>query len=93
MALPKIEDARKLSDQELAEEIVAVKRQLFELRFQKATRQLEKEFHQFKHTRHRLSQLMTVERERQLSVAAEEEAEAVETSQTSASDTATVEDE
>ncbi len=91
MALPKIEDARKLSDQELAEEIVSVKRQLFELRFQKATRQLEKEFHQFKHTRHRLAQLMTVERERQLSIAAEE-AE-VETSKASASDPVTVEDE
>ncbi|MCG8367204.1 MAG: 50S ribosomal protein L29 [Pseudanabaenales cyanobacterium] len=91
MALPKIEDARKLSDQELAEEIIAVKRQLFELRFQKATRQLEKEFHQFKHTRHRLSQLMTVERERQLAVAAEEVQ--VETSKASAPDTVTVEDE
>ena len=92
MALPKIEDARKLSDQELAEEIIAVKRQLFELRFQKATRQLEKEFHQFKHTRHRLAQLMTVERERQLSVA-KKEAEVATSQQTSASETAAVEDE
>lgn len=66
MALPNVEDARQLSDQELANEIVAVKRHLFDLRFQKATRQLEKEVHQFKHTRHRLAQLMTVQRERQL---------------------------
>jgi large subunit ribosomal protein L29 len=40
-----------------------VKRQLFQLRLQKATRQLEKP-HQFKHARHRLSQLLTVEGER-----------------------------
>ncbi|PSO66808.1 MAG: 50S ribosomal protein L29 [Cyanobacteria bacterium QH_8_48_120] len=68
MALPKIEDARQLGDQELDEEIVAVKRRLFELRLQKATRQLEKP-HQLKHSRHRLAQLMTVERERQLAAA------------------------
>lgn len=66
MALPKIEAVRAFSDQELADEIIATKRQLFELRFQKATRQLEKEVHQFKHARHRLAQLMTVQRERQL---------------------------
>jgi large subunit ribosomal protein L29 len=65
MPLPKIEEARSLSNEELAEQIVAVKRQLFELRMQKGTRQLEKP-HQFKHARHRLAQLMTVERERQL---------------------------
>lgn len=65
MPLPKIEEARKLSDQELADEILAAKRQLFELRMQQATRRLEKQ-HQFKHTRHRIAQLMTVERERQI---------------------------
>ncbi len=65
MALPKIEDVRSLSDQELAEKIVAVKKQLFELRFQKGTRRLEKP-HQFKHERHRLAQLLTVEHERLL---------------------------
>lgn len=71
MPLPKIEDARQLGDQELADEIVALKRQLFDLRLQKATRRLEKP-HQIKHARHRLSQLMTVEAERQrLSATAE----------------------
>ena len=65
MALPKVEDARKLNDQELADEIVAVKKQLFELRLQRATRQLDKT-HEFKHKRHQLAQLLTVERERQL---------------------------
>ena len=65
MSLPKIEDARKLDDQALADEIVAVKKQLFELRLQQATGRLEKT-HEFKHNRHRLAQLMTVERQRQL---------------------------
>lgn len=70
MPLPKIEDARNLSDQELADAILAAKRELFDLRMQQATRRLEKP-HLFKHTRHRISQLMTVERERQLAAAAE----------------------
>lgn len=68
MPLPKIDEVRELSDQELGEQIVAVKKELFQLRFQKATRQLEKP-HQFKHLRHRLAQLMTIERERQFAAA------------------------
>ncbi|MDX2098764.1 MAG: 50S ribosomal protein L29 [Leptolyngbyaceae cyanobacterium bins.59] len=68
MPLPKIEDARNLSDQELNDQILATKRQLFELRMQKATRQLEKS-HQFKHARHQLAQLMTVEHERKRATA------------------------
>lgn len=63
MPLPKISEARELSDEKLAAEIVAVKRQLFQLRLQKATRQLEKP-HQFRHAKHRLAQLLTVETER-----------------------------
>ncbi|KOP22587.1 50S ribosomal protein L29 [Hapalosiphon sp. MRB220] len=63
MPLPKISEARELSDEKLSEEIVAVKKELFNLRLQKATRQLEKP-HQFRHARHRLAQLLTVESER-----------------------------
>ncbi len=63
MALSKISEARELSDEKLGQEIIAIKRQLFQLRLQKATRQLEKP-HQFKHARHRLAQLLTVETER-----------------------------
>ncbi|MBW4683376.1 MAG: 50S ribosomal protein L29 [Microcoleus vaginatus WJT46-NPBG5] len=70
MPFPKIEEVRSLSDDELGEEILAVKRQLFELRLQQATRRLEKS-HQFKHARHRLAQLMTVEAERKRSSAQE----------------------
>ncbi|MFM7425025.1 MAG: 50S ribosomal protein L29 [Elainella sp.] len=65
MPLPKVEEIRDLSDQEISDRIVATKKELFQLRFQKATRQMEKP-HQFKHLRHRLAQLMTLERERQL---------------------------
>jgi large subunit ribosomal protein L29 len=75
MPLPKIGEVRDLDTQELEEQIVATKRQLFELRFQKGTRQLDKP-HQFKHARHRLAQLMTIERERQLAVSSEPVAEA-----------------
>lgn len=67
MSLPKIENVRKLNDEELVDEILAAKRQLFNLRFQQATRRLEKP-HEFKHVRHRLAQLLTVERERQIRV-------------------------
>jgi large subunit ribosomal protein L29 len=67
MPLSKIADARKLSDEEISTEILAAKRKLFELRLQQATRRLEKP-HEFRHTRHRLAQLMTVERERQLNI-------------------------
>jgi large subunit ribosomal protein L29 len=68
MPLPKIDDARNLGEQELSDAILAAKRELFDLRLQKATRRLEKP-HQFKHVRHRIAQLMTVERERQFAAA------------------------
>lgn len=63
MPLPKIAAARQLTDEELANEILATKKQLFELRMKKATSQ-EFKPHEFKHTRHRLAQLLTVEHER-----------------------------
>ena len=74
MPLPKIAEARELNDERLSEEIVAVKRQLFQLRLQKATRQLEKP-HQFKHARHRLSQLLTVEGERKRAASLSDQAQ------------------
>jgi large subunit ribosomal protein L29 len=63
MSLSKVSEIRELSDEKLSEEILAVKKQLFQLRLQKATRQLNKP-HLFKHANHRLSQLLTVETER-----------------------------
>jgi large subunit ribosomal protein L29 len=68
MALPKIEEARKLKDDELSATILAVKRELFQLRLEQATRRLEKP-HLFKHAKHRLAQLLTVEREREIAAA------------------------
>ena len=65
MALPSIEEVRNLSDEELAEAIVKEKQNLFQLRLEQATRRLEKP-HLFKHSKHRLSQLMTIEQERKL---------------------------
>lgn len=66
MALVKIKDLRALSDEELTSAIAETKRELFDLRFKKATRQIETGFHQFKHNRRKLAQLMTIENERRL---------------------------
>lgn len=71
MALPKIAEVREMSDGEIADAILDAKKKLFELRLQMATRRLEKT-HEFKHTRHRLGQLLTVERERQLAQSSKE---------------------
>ncbi|MGI8933876.1 50S ribosomal protein L29 [Leptolyngbya sp. BC1307] len=66
MALTKVTDIRALSDGEITTEIARIKRELFDLRFKKATRQMETGFHQFRHTRRQLAQLMTIQKERQL---------------------------
>ncbi len=66
MALSKASELRELSAEEVTAEIAKIKRDLFDLRFKKATRQMETGFHEFRHMRRKLAQLMTVERERQL---------------------------
>ncbi len=71
MSLTKIADARKLGVEELAAEILAAKRQLFELRFKKAT-QAEVKPHQFKQLRHTIAQMLTVEGERARKTKADE---------------------
>lgn len=63
MALPKIADARDLSEENLSQEILETKKKLANLRLLKATGRLEKT-HEFKHARHWLAQLLTVEGER-----------------------------
>ncbi len=63
MALPKIDEARQLEGDALSQEILNTKKQLFTLRLKMATRQPVKP-HEFRHLKHRLAQLMTVERER-----------------------------
>ncbi|MCF2971995.1 50S ribosomal protein L29 [Synechococcus sp. Nb3U1] len=63
MPMPKIADARALSDEELSNEIYTVKKELFELRLQLATRQLNQP-HLIRLRKHKLAQLLTVEGER-----------------------------
>jgi large subunit ribosomal protein L29 len=65
MPLPKFKDIQDLSDEAIAEEILANKRKLFELRLQQATRRLDKP-HEFRQLRRRIAQLLTLERQRQL---------------------------
>lgn len=85
MSLPKIKESRDLNDAEVAEQILAVKRQLMELRLFQATGRMDKP-HLFKHAKHRLAQLMTVERDRQrvaeAAAVAEKLAQSIETEQT-----------
>jgi large subunit ribosomal protein L29 len=65
MALPNIQTANELSDEDLQSEILAIKKELFDFRLKIATRQTVKP-HMFGHAKHRLAQLMTVERTRQI---------------------------
>jgi large subunit ribosomal protein L29 len=68
MARPDIAEARQLSESELSEKINATRRELFDLRFQQATRRLEHP-HRFKQARITLAHLLTVQQERQRSTA------------------------
>jgi large subunit ribosomal protein L29 len=68
MARPAIAEVRKLTDAQIVEQIDGTRRDLFDLRFQQATRRLENP-HRFREARIRLAQLQTVQRERQLSPA------------------------
>ncbi|WP_392350374.1 50S ribosomal protein L29 [Parasynechococcus sp.] len=68
MARPNAADVRQLSDADINEQIDGLRRELFELRFQQATRQLTNT-HRFKEVRIKLAQLLTVQSERQRSTA------------------------
>jgi large subunit ribosomal protein L29 len=68
MARPVIAEVRKLTDSELSERITATRRELFDLRFQQATRRLEQP-HRFKEARIKLAHLLSVQLERQRSTA------------------------
>jgi len=65
MAWPKIKDVRELNDSEISEKISLTKKELLDLRMQKATGKLEQP-HKFKVARRQLSHLMAVQREREL---------------------------
>jgi large subunit ribosomal protein L29 len=59
MNFPKIEEIKNLTSEELKNEILSLEKQLFDLRFKKATRKPFKP-HLFKHTKHRLAQLSMI---------------------------------
>jgi large subunit ribosomal protein L29 len=66
MARPDIAEVRSLTDTEIQEQISGCRRELFDLRFQQATRRLEQP-HRFKQSRIKLAHLLTVQKERQRS--------------------------
>jgi large subunit ribosomal protein L29 len=68
MSLPKIQTIREMSDSEISTEILAMKRELFDLRLKRATRQPFKPS-QFGYAKHRLGQLMTIENQRKQATA------------------------
>ncbi len=68
MARPTIVEVRNLTDTQIIEGIDGVRRQLFDLRFQRAIRRLEHP-HRFKEARIKLAHLLTVQQERQRSTA------------------------
>jgi len=68
MARPDIAEVRKLTDSDLSERITATRRELFDLRFQQATRRLENP-HRFKEARIKLAHLLSVQLERKRSTA------------------------
>ena len=68
MARPNASDLRQLSDADINDQIAGLRRELFDLRFQQATRQLANT-DRFKESRIKLAQLLTVQSERQRSTA------------------------
>jgi large subunit ribosomal protein L29 len=69
MARPDIAEFRTLSSDQISEQIDTTRRELFDLRFQRATRRLENP-HRFKLARVKLAQLLTVRVEQQRSATA-----------------------
>ena len=64
MAFLPLSELKSFDKEALAKEIVATKKQLFELRLKKATRQSFKP-HLFKHNKRKIAQLLTLEAEKQ----------------------------
>ena len=63
MARSNTSEVRNLTDSDINKQIEGTRRELFALRFQKATRQLGNP-HRFKEARIKLAQLLTVQHER-----------------------------
>ena len=59
MSLPNIDEITTLTNSELENEILNVKKELFRLRLRRGTKQSFKS-HQLKHSKHRLAQLLMI---------------------------------
>ncbi|MGC1271512.1 MAG: 50S ribosomal protein L29 [Croceibacterium sp.] len=66
--MPKIEDLRVKSDDQLSDQLVELKREQFNLRFQAATNQLERPA-RIKEVRREIAQIKTLQSERNRSAA------------------------
>ena len=64
MAFTNFVELKALDDTQVAQSILNCKKELFDLRLQKATRQSFKS-HNFKHLKRKISQLLTIERQRE----------------------------
>nr|YP_008144844.1 50S ribosomal protein L29 [Grateloupia taiwanensis]AGO19887.1 50S ribosomal protein L29 [Grateloupia taiwanensis] len=60
MSLPEIKHSRDLSSEEIKKRIIQVKKDLFNIRLKRATKQNIKS-HIFKHKKHELAQLLMLE--------------------------------
>ena len=67
MAFLNFSELKSFNDEKLAEEILEVKKQLFDLRLKKATRQSFKP-HLFKHNKRKVAQLLTHESQKKQSI-------------------------
>jgi large subunit ribosomal protein L29 len=72
----KVKDIRDLGDEELLERIESLKEELFNLRFQLATGQLDNPM-RIKEARHEVARILTVLREREIEAELDELAGAV----------------
>ena len=61
----KVEEIRKMSDEELSSELTSLKEELFKLRFQLATNQLDNPA-QITQVKRDIARVMTIQREKQL---------------------------
>ena len=60
-----VEEIRKMSDEELSSELASLKEELFKLRFQHATNQLDNPA-QIAQVKRDIARVMTIQREKQL---------------------------
>ena len=61
MSLPKIDEIKNLDKNELENEILNIKKQLFKLRLRRGAKQSFNS-HQFKHGKHSLAQLLMIQK-------------------------------